>query len=279
MKSSIDIKDITKKEINKFLYRNTTIIKSGWFSRFNALKGLYKYALARQYVKTIPLPYILPKYHQCFSPYIYSKSELKHIFSTALRYPKNKICTSPRTVQAVLVLIYALGLRRSEALAITIGDIDMRNSFVLINNSKFYKSRIVPFNKKIKLFLEKYLQWRIRHNQYYSSRSPLFLGKNGEILKADTLHGIFQQIRKKAGIYRNNSDFQPRIHDLRHSFAVHRLLIWYKKNKNINELLPILSTYMGHISIASTTRYLTITDELLKKAGEKFEKYFAGEKI
>lgn len=275
---SMNIKCVSENMANDFLNGDSTVITSGWFVKHTALLGFYQYALTRGYVTAIPLPRILPKRPQPFVPYIYSRKELKLLFDTALTYPKNKSHISPRMAYTVLVLTYALGLRLHETISIKLNDIDMDNLVITIQQSKFYKSRLVPFNQETKKIIKEYLQWRKKQKQPQDSDASLFIGKNGHPFNIDTMRGIFQRIRKKAGIKRNNdATFQPRIHDLRHTFAVNRLTSWYQENKNVQQLLPILSTYLGHKHLAHTTVYLTMTDDLLQEAGARFEKYAAGE--
>jgi site-specific recombinase XerD len=274
----IDIKDITEEKINNFLYGDTKEITSGWFIKHSAILGLYKYALTRNYITVIPFPRILPKRPEPFVPYIYSRNELKLIFSTALNYSKNKSHIAPYMAQTVLVLTYALGLRIHETLSITLNDIDIENSVITIQQSKFYKSRLVPFNSQIKEVIKKYLQWRKNENQPQTSGTSLFIGKDKQAFKIETMRGIFERIREKAGIKRSdNATYQPRIHDLRHTFAVNRLTSWYQENKNVQQLLPILSVYLGHKHLAHTSVYLTMTDDLLQQAKVRFEKYAIGE--
>jgi integrase/recombinase XerD len=84
-------------------------------------------------------------------------------------------------------------------------------------------------------------------------------------------------LRRLAGIARDEkSTYQPRVHDLRHTFAVHRLTEWYRQNANVQRLLPALCTYLGHAELGSTQRYLTMTPELLEQANRRFERYVSG---
>lgn len=272
-----DIKSITEDMVNDFLYGGATTITSGWFIKHSSLLGFYQYALTRHYVSAIPLPRVLPKRPQPFVPYIYSRKELKLLFNTALAYQKNKSHISPRMVHVVLVLTYALGLRLHETLSITLNDIDLNNSVITIQQSKFYKSRLVPFNQHIKKIIKDYLQWRSKQKQPTSSDAHLFIGKNNHPFNSGSMRGIFQRIRKKAGIKRGDTNFQPRIHDLRHTFAVNRLTSWYREDKDVQQLLPILSVYLGHKHLAHTTVYLTMTDDLLQEAKTRFQKYAIGE--
>ncbi|HLB41703.1 MAG TPA: tyrosine-type recombinase/integrase [Gammaproteobacteria bacterium] len=275
---STNIKSIDKGIINNFLYGDVNSITSGWFIKHTAILGFYRYALTRNYVTAIPLPSILPKRPQPFVPYIYSQEELKALFNTALNYQKNKSHIPPRMVQTVLVLTYALGLRLHETLSIKLGDIDMNNAVITIQQSKFYKSRLVPFNQETKEVINKYLQWRKKQNQLQSAEIYLFLGKNNQPFNIGTMRGIFERIRQKAEIARDDhATYQPRIHDLRHTFAVNRLTSWYQENKNVQQLLPILSVYLGHKHLAHTTVYLTMTDDLLQEAKTRFEQFAVGE--
>ena len=122
--------------------------------------------------------------------------------------------------------------------------------------------------------IEKYLQWRIKQQQPQCLNGHLFIGKNAQPFNTATMQGIFQRIREKAGIKRSDeAKFQPRLHDLRHTFAVNRLVSWYQENKNVQQLLPVLSVYMGHKYLAHTSVYLTMTDDLLQEAKIRFEKY------
>lgn len=279
MGCSTEIETINEGMVSGFLHENSERITSGWFVKHSALLGFYQYTLNRNYVAEIPLPKILPKRPQPFIPYIYSRKELKSLFDMALVYQKNRSHVAPQMVRAVLVLTYALGLRPHETLAITLGDIDLESSVITIQQSKFYKSRLVPFSQQVKEFIIIYLQWRALQKQPQSPDSALFVGKNHQPFNLDTMRNIFQHVREKAGINRiDGATYQPRLHDLRHTFAVNRLTSWYQENQNVQELLPILSTYLGHTYLAHTSVYLTMTDQLLQEAGKRFEHYaFAGE--
>lgn len=268
------IRSITENMVHPFLYGRSATITTGWFCKHTALLGLYRYAISRNYVTKIPLPKILPKRPQGMLPYIYSKKELKLLFDGALKYQKNKSHIDPYIVRMALVLTYTLGLRVHETLSITLSDIDMGNLVITIRQSKFYKSRLVPFNQQIKKVLVAFLQWRKEHQQPSSPQSYLFINLHGKPLNADSLRDIFHRIRDRAGIKREDgSSFQPRLHDLRHTFAVTRLISWYRQGKDVQQLLPILSVYLGHSQLAHTSVYLSMTNDLLQEANTRFEKY------
>jgi len=268
------IKSITATMVHRFLYGKFDAVTTGWFVKHTALLGLYQYAISRNYVAATPLPKTLPKRPQGLIPYIYSQRELKLLFDGALAYQKIKSHIEPYMVRIFLILTYTLGLRVNEVLSITLGDIDMDNLVITIRQSKFYKSRLVPFNQQVKKLLKKFLQWRKNHGQDQHAEAYLFMDQHGEPIKGNSLRGIFQRIRTNAGIKRTDGAyFQPRLHDLRHTFAVNRLLSWYRENRDVQQLLPILSVYLGHKYLAHTSVYLSMTDDLLREANNRFEKY------
>lgn len=271
------VKSITEEMIHRYLYGDSETVSTGWFVKQTALLGLYQYATSRNYTTEIPLPRMLPKRPQGLVPYIYSQRELRLLFDGALTYQKNKSHIDPYTVHGALILTYTLGLRVHETLSITLNDLDMDNLVVTIEQSKFYKSRLVPFNPQIKAILNAFLKWRKSQQQPQAPESYLFMSRHNEALNDASLRGIFKRIRKNAGIKREDgASFQPRLHDLRHTFAVNRLVSWYRENKDVGLLLPVLSVYLGHKRLAHTSVYLSMTDDLLREANILFEKYTKG---
>jgi integrase/recombinase XerD len=113
-----------------------------------------------------------------------------------------------------------------------------------------------------------------RQNQHYR---PLFQTKRCYPIRLQVVDKSFSRLRRIAGIARHDkSSYQPRLHDLRHSFAAHRVTAWYRQNKDVQRLLPALSTYLGHVDLSATQRYLTMTPELLEQANRRFEQYVCG---
>lgn len=274
MGTETPLKSVTEEMIHHFLYRKAGTITTGWFCKHTALLGLYRYAVSRNYVTKIPLPRNLPKRPQGIVPYIYTQPELKLIFDGALKYQKNKSHNDPCIVRMALILTYITGLRVHETLSITLNDIDMNNMVITIRQSKFYKSRLVPFNEEVRKVLDIFLRWRKVHQQSVAPESHLLINNHGKPLCADSLRDIFHRILKNAGIKRQDgSAFLPRLHDLRHTFAVTRLISWYRQGKDVQQLLPILSVYLGHKHLSHTSVYLSMTNDLLKEANIRFESF------
>jgi len=270
----VNLNSIDKGLIMDYLYSPTGSVTANWFCKYSALKGLYEWAISRGYVNGIPLPCDLPKRPGHITPYIYSEEELKSLFSFALTYQRNKSHINPYVIQTILIVTYMLGLRIHETISLRLKHIDLTESFAVICESKFYKSRIVPFNGQVRIYLEAYLTWRTKYGHPQDPESALFMDNRSRPINIDTIRTCFKRIREKAGIARTDGAvYQPRLHDLRHTFAVNRLTAWYQENEDVQNLLPLLSTYMGHKHLAHTSVYLTMTATLLKEACKRFEKF------
>lgn len=273
MGNNIKIKDITPEMVTEFLYDRIPIT-SAWFIKHTALLGFYEYAIGRGFVDSSPLPLTLPKRPPAFVPYIYTRDELRQLFKAALTYQKNRSCIEPFMINKLLLVLYSTGLRLREALSLTMNNVDFPHAVIIVEETKFYKSRLVPFGKQLAEELSKYLKWRKKKGFPQEETSPFFYGKDNRPLNMSTVEGIFQRIRQKAEVKRtDNARYQPRLQDLRHCFAVHRLISWYQENADVQQLLPVLSVYMGHAHLAATSIYLTMTNDLLREAGKRFEKY------
>jgi integrase len=181
---------------------------------------------------------------------------------------------SEATFRTLLLFLYGTGMRLGEALRLRVMDLDLTLDLVTIRDTKFYKSRLVPLGPDLARLIRQYLHQRGRQNQPYR---PLFQTKSGHPIAAQVAAISFARLRRIACVERrDDSYFQPRLHDLRHTFAVHRLTEWYRQNADLQRMLPALSTYLGHVSLSATQRYLTMTPELLQQANHRFERYACG---
>jgi integrase len=273
MGEDIDIKCVSAEKVVEFLYGNGPIT-STWFVRHNALTGFYEYTISRGYVDFSPLPTTLPKKPPAFVPYIYTREELRQLLKAALTYQKNRSHVGAYMVNRILLVLYGTGLRIGEILSLTMADIDLHQAIITVKQTKFYKSRLVPFGDQLAKAISEYIRWRKKQGFPKKKDSPFFYGRDGKPLNMITMRDAFVRICKKAGVQRSDgAKQQPRLHDLRHTFAVHRLMSWYQENADVQQLLPVLSVYMGHTHLAATSVYLTMTNDLLQEAGKRFEKY------
>ena len=155
---------------------------------------------------------------------------------------------------------------------------DLPNALLTVRDTKFFKSRLVPISQDLTDVLTEYARWRAATHPSAGGESRFFLGKRGAAIHLRTLEGTFQRLREHAKVRRSDgARYQPRLHDLRHTFAVHRLTEWYRQGADVQRLLYHLSVYLGHAHLAATQVYLTMTPELLHQAGTRFERYARGE--
>jgi site-specific recombinase XerD len=269
----IDVDEVRADQVDAFL-AGTGPLTSSWHVKHSALLGFYRYALTRGYAKDSPLPVAIPKRPQPFVPYIYSREELRHLLEGALTYQKNRGRLEPLVVQTLLLFLYGTGLRVRESLALTQADVDLAAGVVTVRESKFFKSRLVPLGPQLLKALVTYATRRKVAGHSQDGGAPFFIARNGGPINMSTLQGNFRRIRKHVGIHRiDGACYQPRIHDLRHTFAVHRLVAWYREGAEVQRLLPHLSVYLGHAYLAATSVYLSMTPELLAEASKRFEQH------
>lgn len=242
--------------------------------KHQSLRGFFKYLVSRGFLTTSPLREPPPKIARSFKPYIYSHDELHSLCDATSYLLTSRNSLHPLTIRTLLLILYGAGLRPSEGIRLRCCDVDLRNQILSIWNTKFFKSRLVPIGNKLTEVLKHYRMERENLSFPVRDRSTFFATYTGKVISLNTLERVFSHLRNLAGIQRPASDHcQPRIHDLRHTFAVHRLISWYRQGVDIQARLPILSTYLGHINLAGTQSYLTMTSELLTEASQRFERY------
>lgn len=274
MGSDIDVHEVDHERVRAFLGSPAA---GYWHRKYSTLTGFYRYALSRGHVHASPLPTTVPKLPPPFVPYVYSPDDIRRLLAATASYRKTHRLLEPTTFRAILLVLYGAGLRISEALALRLADVDFSQAVLLVRETKFYKSRLVPMGTQLHTVLGQYATAR-RHGGYADCPdSPFFVGRTGSPLTIHTLQQSFRQLRAHAGIRRaDGARYQPRLHDLRHASAVHRLVAWYHAGADVSRLLPKLSTYLGHLGLSSTQRYLTMTPALLREAGKRFARYAMG---
>lgn len=273
MGEQTDIRSIRPRAVSKFLAGDGRLTRN-WLEKYYTLLCFYRYAVTRGYVTSSPLPKVVPKLPSRLVPYIYSREELRRLLdaTSSCQLPIHVI--EPLTLRMVILLLYGAGLRLSEALNLNLENVNLKQALLTVQLSKFFKSRLVPLGKQLAKALTTYFEWRQAVHPVTEKQSPFFVTRDGSRVRCITLQNAFKRLRDHTGIHRTNGGrYQPRLHDLRHSFAVHRLISWYKQGADVQRLLPNLSVYLGHINIACTQVYLTMTPELLDLASTRFERY------
>ena len=204
--------------------------------------------------------------------HIYSETEIQAILQAARALPPPG-SLRPKTCATLFGLLYTTGLRCGEAFALNLSEVNLIDHVLFIQKGKFGKSRWVPISASTAAALEQYLEARSRAAPP-EPHSPFFITRNAGRLYHTNVELAFRQVLERCGLRGGKGCPGPRLHHLRHSFACNRVLAWYRQGKDINALLPVLATYLGHVSIASTQVYLHASAELLEQASERFHENF-----
>ena len=272
MGEDIDVADVNAQLVQDFL-RGTGTLSGYWRRKYDTLHGLYRYALSRGLVDQAPLPSTVPRTPR-FVPYIYTEDELRRLFSAAVSARKDPRKLEPHTLRTILVLLYGAGLRVGEAVTLSVSDVDLPGSVLTIRNTKFHKTRVVPIGSQLNQVMTQYATRREQAGHSQTSSASFFVLRRGAPVSVQIVERAFRCVREYAGVSRDDgARYQPRLHDMRHSFAVHRLTSWYQQGADVQKLLPQLATYLGHAKLAATQVYLTMTPQLLHEASVRFEQY------
>lgn len=175
------------------------------------------------------------------------------------------------TYRTIFALLYGLGLRVGEVSRLTIGDLDFQRRLLVIRETKFYKSRLIPFGPQIERLLKDFVQ--ARGGAEAPASAPLFSFRGDRQIRPETISQVFHALVPQLQLVVPPGTSTPRLHDLRHSFAVGRLLRWYRSGVDPQAGLLRLSTFLGHVDPMSTSVYLTIIDPLLDEANRRFEEF------
>jgi integrase len=261
---------LTKQLVMEWIARkpNETISTQG--GRISLLRGLAEYMNRIGYSAYIYPKAMVTVNRYAYIPYIFSSAEMKRIFEVCDHYPAND-CTPNRHLVMPLLLriLYGCGLRISEALNLTVQDVDLLKGSLHIHNTKFNKERILPMAESLTERCRKYCK-TINPGKM---RNPFFFpSPYGGHYSEATIYKLFREVLRRAGISHLGRGKGPRLHDVRHVFAVNCLKKWVLDGKDLNNCLPYLSAYLGHEDMRGSQRYLRLTAELYPDITSKIEK-------
>jgi integrase len=209
-------------------------------------------------------------------PYIYSEQEIAGLLHACNNLtPREGL--RPQTYKTIFALLAVTGLRISEALKLKRDDVDLVQGVLTVCETKFRKSRLVPIHDTTRQALHRYADRRDRYLSTLKAKT-FFLSESGRALPYSTVRGMFRKLRQQIRWEDSNRKKAPRIQDLRHTFACRRILLWYEQGVDVDQFIPVLSTYLGHAKVTDTYWYLTGTPELLAITAKKFEQYTQSKK-
>ena len=238
-------------------------------ARLGAVRTFARYASAADPRHEVPPEGLLPAQPRRAIPYIYSDNEVADLIGAA-RGLSGSTGLRPRTYATLLALLAASGMRSSEPLRLDRNDVDLDQGVLTVRESKFGKSRLVPVHVSTAKALEAYATQR-DHLCPQTFSAAFFLSKRGTRIVQNTLEQTFVQLSRQVGLRSPSDSRGPRLHDLRHRFAVRTLLRWYRDGVDVESHLPRLATYLGHAHMNDTYWYLTATPELLQLAAKRLD--------
>jgi integrase len=204
-------------------------------------------------------------------PHIYSPADVRRMLDVARSYPSPRVPLRPLSMYTMLLLAYCAGLRRGELARLDLGDVDLQAGTITIRQTKFFKTRILPLPDSVIAELRAYIDTRRRAGGSQDARSGLFWHERGNgHYTPEMITWLLADVIRRTGLKPLRGKTGPRVHDLRHSMVVNRILEWYRTGINPQDRLPFLATYLGHRDINSTLVYITVTQELLHYANERF---------
>lgn len=270
-----DCDTVGENEIRRFLAGKGALTRSRAV-KYGTLAGFCGFALSRGHVSRIPMPprETEPRPPEVAPSFIFTHEELRRLFRAAGGGRRRCLKLDVETFRTFLLLLYGAGLRSGEARRLTLADVDLVSAVLSVNGTKFYKSRLVPVGADLAGVLRRYAAIRTRRPLREGPASAFLACLDGSPLKMAIVRHAFHATLRAAGISTSKPGCRaPCLHSLRHSFATHRLTSWYREGADVQTLLPALSTYLGHASVAATQVYISMTPDLLDAAGRRFERY------
>jgi integrase len=246
-----------------------------WVRRLGKLRSFARYLKQFEPDTEVPDESIFGSEPGRVAPHIYHEDEITELLAAARQLgPHGSL--RPMTFETLFGLMASTGLRVSEAINLRDADVDLKHGMLTIRQTKFAKSRQLPLHPSTVTALSHYRRQRAQHVPA-TDDSQFLIGSRGQRLGQPLgerqVHRVFNALRDSLGWVNRGAHAAPRLHDLRHTFAVRRMLLWHADGTDIDQMMLALSTYMGHAEIFYTYWYLSAVPELMALAGGKFERF------
>jgi integrase len=265
---------VTPALVHEYIARRGTESETTRAHRLTLMREVCRYLRLEDARVVVPDRRSLRIVRQKFLPRVLSRDEGSRFLQACTQLPPGQVSPIRAAVLGTaLRLLYLAGLRAGELLRLTQTDLDLETGTLRIRHSKFNKSRLVPLAPDL---VQRIVQCRVAAGERYGpcrSDAPLFPSPRGDRYSITALRGAFRDALKIAGIKRT-TDCRIRLHDLRHSFAGLRLLLWCEQNVDLGAKLPLLTAYLGHVGLASSQRYLQLTRDLMGEITRRHQARF-----
>lgn len=245
-----------------------------WAHRLSVVRGFTTYLSTIDPATEVPPADLLPWRSHRATPYLYTDDEIAALLAAT------EILSTPlrrATYRTLLGLLSVTGLRIGEAIRLDRGDLDVGRGVLVVRSTKFGKDRQVPLHPTTTAALDSYRKERDRHVPR-ADTAAVFVSTAGTRLRYCNVNWTFLKLVEHAGLTPRSASCRPRIHDLRHSFAVNTVLDGYRTGLDVQARLPLLSTYLGHVHPANTYWYLSAAPELLALAGQRLQNHLEGDR-
>jgi len=239
-----------------------------WAQRLAIVRGFARYLQTIDPATQVPPPGVFPTRRHRPAPYLWSQHDIDRLLAgaRALHSPMRAA-----THEALFGLLAVSGMRVGEAIGLRRDDVDVRGGVITIREAKFDRSRLVPLHETVTEALARYAV--VRDRLCPRPRSiAFFLSSTGTTLQRSGVGKTFRDITTAIGV--RTARAHPRVHDLRHSFAVSTVVRWMRSGVNVDEHMAELSTYVGHVSPADTYWYLSASPELMALAAERLNHHW-----
>lgn len=264
--SSMPLTDpiLTKAMIDKWRSSRLNDCQTTLYNKWSIMIQFSKYMCHCGFICHVP---IMPRSKgKVFAPRIFSITEMEKIFETAdhLSISHIKPSTCLFSIPTLIRLLYATGMRIGEAVSLRNEDLNFERKTILVRKTKNQQQRIIPITPSLERLITQYLRHRnsMPLTNVAEPDAPLFISQSGNAISKGAAYEWFRKILRQIGIPFVGGKHGPRLHDLRHTFAVHSLMKQVKAGKDLYCLLPILSVFMGHKTLASTEAYVRLTAEM-----------------
>ena len=258
----VPLSQISSRDVQSFLdlHPDAAVL---WRTRYFLLLRFFEFWYFRKAMPALLFPPQRARVRRNFTPHIYTRTEIRSLLKTIPHCQKHSLSiVAPETFRCVILTLYATGALIGEVLNLRIADIDFSKRRITLPGNRVTQCRTIPVCDDLR---EELQDFGSRHKGHPRS-SHLFLTDRRQPIRADTLQHSFRQLRRMAGVVRRDGEVrQPRMRDLRSTFAVHRISSWIKQGADLNRLLPALAAYMGNATLESTEQYLSLTPERFRK--------------
>lgn len=247
--------------------RDADPVSSVWFRRMAVARGFARHMSGIDAATQIPPVGLVTFQRRWRPPFIYSEQDIEAVIAAVPRLTRTPLRHA--TLQALIGMLAATGMRVGEAIRLQRCDVDLTDAVLTVRASKFNKSRELPLHPTTVEALAAFADIRDR-NVPRPDSPTFFVTRVGTAMIGSDFGTTFRRLLTATGVGAESS-VRPRVHDLRHSFAVHTLVRWHQDGEDVNALLPRLSTYLGHLTPAYTYWYLSAAPELLALAAARLE--------